>query len=25
VLLGMTGKNPRWGGFVVVDDGPKDS
>jgi hypothetical protein len=25
VLLGMTGKNPRWGGFVVVDDGRKDS
>lgn len=24
-LLGMTGKNARWGGFVVVEDGPKDS
>jgi len=25
VLLGMIGKNPRWGAFGVVDDGPKDS
>jgi alkylation response protein AidB-like acyl-CoA dehydrogenase len=25
VPLGMTGKRPRWGAFVVVDDGPKDS
>jgi indole-3-acetate monooxygenase len=24
VLLGMTGKNPRWTGFGIVDDGPKE-
>ena len=23
VLLGMIGKNPRWTGFTVVDDGPR--
>lgn len=25
VLLGMTGRNARWAGFSVVDDGPKEA